>query len=343
MKKRILILILTLVLAGIMFMGFGAPAKAAELPKIKLRFSSYSTEPGPVAQSYVDIMNTITKRTNGRVEFEKYFMGTLIPNGEEVRSVVKGVADIAFVNSKDAPRLPLINVAYLPGIGGSMKTQGHNVVELAKMPAIQQEFDQNNIMLLSVQGGDSYYMWFTKEIKAMDEMKGRKVRVTGDPAKLISQYGAICINMPGPDMTEAFQKGTLDGSLGGFGGAIPQGHHKLCHWLINYPIVNSLSYLIMSKASWAKLPADIQNMFKEEFAKHPQHYIELFGPFEKEVFQKTLPEAGCHVVEITAAEKAKLAVLSRPVWDSWVAAREKEGMTSARDVLNKMLQLNGIK
>jgi TRAP-type C4-dicarboxylate transport system substrate-binding protein len=99
----------------------------------------------------------------------------------------------------------------------------------------------------------------------------------------------------------------------------------------------------MRSESYSRLPDDIKKIFDEEWAKLPQLNIDLFRPWLKDVYEHILPEANVKLIKATDEEKARLAEYSRPVWDEWVAAREKEGIAGARSILNKMLELNGIK
>ena len=52
--------------------------------------------------------------------------------------------------------------------------------------------------------------WFRKEIRSLADMKGLKFRVGGFAGKVIERLGAIPINLPGGEIYQALEKGTLD-------------------------------------------------------------------------------------------------------------------------------------
>lgn len=343
MKNRLLTIALGLLVVIGGTVCIDSSATAASEP-IKFVFSSHTPNKGPGPKAYNDIMNAITDRTQGRIQFESYYMGSLLPSKEVVSGVSKGAADIAFVYSARAARLSLLDVSTLPGIGASYKNQGLNAVEIAKMPEVKAQFDKSKIKLLGVIGGDAAIMWLTKEAKTLDDIKGMKIRAEGPLAKVVSQkYGVVPIAMPGPAMTEAFKKGMLDGTFGEFAGAIPQKHYTLTPWIIDYTFASNLVYLIINKESYERLSGDLKEIFDEEWAKLPQHYIDVYAPFADKVRTKILPENNNTIIHLTDDEKTKFVEACRPVWDEWVAAREKEGYSSAREILNKLLELNNVK
>ncbi len=52
--------------------------------------------------------------------------------------------------------------------------------------------------------------WFRKEIKSLADMKGLKFRVGGFAGMVIERLGAVPVNLPGGDIYQALEKGTID-------------------------------------------------------------------------------------------------------------------------------------
>ena len=52
--------------------------------------------------------------------------------------------------------------------------------------------------------------WFRKEIKSLADMKGLKFRVGGFAGKVVERLGALAINLPGGEIYEALEKGSID-------------------------------------------------------------------------------------------------------------------------------------
>ena len=52
--------------------------------------------------------------------------------------------------------------------------------------------------------------WFRKEIKSLADMKGLKFRVGGFAGQVIERLGAVALNLPGGEIYQALEKGTID-------------------------------------------------------------------------------------------------------------------------------------
>jgi TRAP-type mannitol/chloroaromatic compound transport system substrate-binding protein len=52
--------------------------------------------------------------------------------------------------------------------------------------------------------------WFRKEIRSLADMKGLKFRVGGFAGKVIERLGAVPTNLPGGEIYQALEKGTID-------------------------------------------------------------------------------------------------------------------------------------
>lgn len=52
--------------------------------------------------------------------------------------------------------------------------------------------------------------WFRKEIKALSDMKGLKMRIGGFGGKVLERLGSVPLNIPGGEIYQALEKGTID-------------------------------------------------------------------------------------------------------------------------------------
>jgi TRAP-type mannitol/chloroaromatic compound transport system substrate-binding protein len=52
--------------------------------------------------------------------------------------------------------------------------------------------------------------WFRKEIKTLADMKGLKFRIGGFGGKVIERLGGVPLNLPGSEVYQALEKGTID-------------------------------------------------------------------------------------------------------------------------------------
>ena len=52
--------------------------------------------------------------------------------------------------------------------------------------------------------------WYRKEIKSLDDIKGLKMRIGGFAGKVLERMGAVPQNIPGGEIYQALEKGTID-------------------------------------------------------------------------------------------------------------------------------------
>ena len=334
------------VVVGIMALALLLPACAAPAPEvITLKYSAWTKPPpNPFGMTVDWCMRQVESRSNGRVKFEEYWLGSLIPAKSEVEAMGKGVADICtvfqpFVKS----RLTLIDVAALPGFGTSLREQGPAMFELVKMKAIKDQFDKNNLVFMWVQGGDPIdVITKGKAVRTVDDLKGLKIRSAGDQAKALKALGAVPVSLTSTECPEALERGTVDGICMSYVGMKVWALQDFGDYHTEIFVNTNLFYTFMNKDSWLALPDDIKKIFEdvadESAATLIRIYEENIGTFKNEVW----PAAGVEIIELSAADKAKIAEASMATWDAW-AKKQNEAGLAGTEVLNKWKEIRGLK
>ncbi len=82
-----------------------------------------------------------------------------------------------------------------------------------KFPEIRKEYDKVKILAVNV-GIPMYLMTNKKAVKSLDDLKGMRIRVTGDAMmRTFKTLGAEPVGMPVVEMLESFQKGIIQGVI----------------------------------------------------------------------------------------------------------------------------------
>lgn len=311
---------------------------------ITLKFSTFTTAKAPIYHPpWTQFAKDVESRTNGRVKFEDFVQGTLIPQKEEVEGIGSGIADISLVLQQHQSRLSLLSVTTLPGVGGTMENVGPCLLELIKMKAIQDQFDKNNLKLLMIQGGAMQGLFMkNKPVRTIDDLKGMKIRALGDAGIVLNNLGAVPVGVATPEMFEAMERGTIDGVYITPVGGLVWKINETSKYYTDVSLDANVFYYIMNKDSWLALPEDIKQVFMEEAEKQPKYYYDSQLASETGIFNNVFPKNGIEVIHLSAADIGKISEASQPVWETWVKAREAEGLPG-REVLNKWLALTGVK
>jgi TRAP-type C4-dicarboxylate transport system substrate-binding protein len=342
MKTRgYMLVLISMVLLALVAVDYD---KAFAQEQITLKYSAWTAPRGAFADTCNTYLDKIENRSNGRVKFERYWSGTLIPAKEEVAAVGKGVADITIVVSKFQKRLSLIQVARLPGLGITLDTAGPIVAtELAKMKPIQDQFDKYNLKLVAINGGEPADIITSTPIRTIDDLKGKKVRCVGDAAVTLKQLGAIPVALTSSECYESFERGIVDGVIMPFVGIYVWRLHEAAgaKYFTRLRILSNIWYWMMNKDSWNRLPDDIKGIFKEVGEEQPAEFIKIYKNTYDSIY-KAFDKQGIEMIDLPEAEKKKLADAAHFARDKWLKDQEKRGLPG-QELLDKCLELCGQK
>ena len=144
-----------------------------------------------------------------------------------------------------------------------------------------------------------------KEVKALADLKGSKIRVLASPfqLELIRRMDASPVAMTLADVLPGLQQGTIEGALGVITVWTPFQYQDAAKYVINndQPYISSI--VVLSKRWIATLPPDLQKIVRDNAVKVSKDIL----PFVKEFFAQQTnvwKSKGGVIVEPPAAEKA---------------------------------------
>ena len=119
----------------------------------------------------------------------------------------------------------------------------------------------------------NYYIWPSQmfycnsPIKGLADIKGKKVRVQGtSQGDLVEALGATGVTIPFAEVVPALQRGTVDCGITGTMPAYKAGWHEVTSHVLDLPVGFSVSFTIVSLATWGKLD-DKTKAFMESAVK----------------------------------------------------------------------------
>jgi TRAP-type C4-dicarboxylate transport system substrate-binding protein len=180
---------------------------AQEKP-IELTYATFYAPIHPFSLADQHWIAKIEKETNGRVKIKPYWAGTLISGRESIRELSKGVADIAFITpiyEKSGVDLTKAMVDFFrgsrPEVGVKIYWELYN-----QFPELRKEFE--SIKLIAAHAGTPMsLMTIKKPIKTIADLKGMRIRVTGDVmGRTLKELGTEPVVMPVTEMYESLQE-----------------------------------------------------------------------------------------------------------------------------------------
>lgn len=197
--------------------GCGAAA-VSDSDVITLRFAHFMPTHHTNATDGADLwMQEVEERTGSRVQFESYPAGQLVSAQQMVPALRAGVVDVGiFTPSATAPAdLPLSELPQIPGFKFSnLRVNASAYQEMLDGP-LEEEWNEAGIQPMMSMVSGSYQMILKGEPrKELSDWTGRSVRSAGGAMDFfIEGIGAASVSVPGPEIYEALDRGTVDSGV----------------------------------------------------------------------------------------------------------------------------------
>lgn len=277
--SRMKVGLLVLALAVSVLFSFQGNALAGD--KIVWKSSGHGPASDP-SQIYHDkVCNEITKATGGRLTVKPFVGGSIVPAYKELDAVDQGVLQMAYtcpmynLDKWTAAGLISSRPAGLAGealrswfnFGGGYQLmnkmmEGYNVMTFAGAlsPLPEEVFFHSKV-----------------ELNSLKDIKGLKARCMGDGGEILKRMGAATVIIPGGELYEAMQRGTIDAF---------EYSTLASNWNMHFNEVAKYVYLsparapsdpqvfFVNKKAWDKLPEDLQTIVQAVVAKFTQEQHE---------------------------------------------------------------------
>lgn len=297
--------------------------------RITLKFAvSHSQTHSLYSGVYVPFMEKVTELTDGQVEFDFYPSEQLGKAADLYDLTADGVTDLSFFVTTYGPSSMPITSGLLgvPGLystayGGSMAL--HEFVN--ESPALEADFLNNGVRPILSHALPPYELWTRgAEIKSPEDLKGTKVRVTGEILnKLVSEFEATPINLTAAEVYEGFERGVFDSIAMSAGTFNDYGLQELAKYGTNGVAFGGLATnIIVNEKTFQGLPENIQSVLLDVGFEVTAEYAEDFDKINSEV-EGQFREEGVNVYELSPDEKAEWQKYYDEFAEKW--GEEQEG------------------
>ena len=160
----------------------------------------------------------VEKRSGGRIEIEHYPAEQLASARDLLDAVQDRIADIAYIPAQYfAEKLPQATVGSLPipEVNGDIGAIMHAYMDLGRGILDEVELKDAGIKALRASSTEPYNLHMTdKKIVTLADLEGQKVRVGGNvQQETLAALGGIPVTVTPPEIYNAMQNGTLDGTV----------------------------------------------------------------------------------------------------------------------------------
>ena len=299
--------------------GWNIPAFAQA--KLELKSSDVHPFGYPTVDAVKSLGDKLTKATNGRLTVQIYPSMQLGGEKESIEQAQLGALAMARVSvGAMGPVVDDLNVFNLPFVFRSA-AQMHKVVD---GPIGQEMLDKISnsgrgmVGLCWMDGGARNIYNSKRPIKTIDDLKGLKIRVIGNPifVSMMNALGGNGVAMGFDQLINALQTGIVDGAENNYPSYANGQHYRYAKYYSTTEHLILPEILVFSKKIWDTLSKDDQALILK-FAKEAQvEQRKLWADLEVKALE-TMKKEGAEVTLIT--DKAPFQAAVKPVWDQFGA------------------------
>lgn len=337
MKKCVYLVVCFIVM--IIFLANTGAAESAK--KITLNYANFPPAPTFPCVQMERWKTEVEKRTGGKVEIKTFPGGTLLEAKDMMDGVIAGQADIGCLCMAYQPgRFAVTNALALPLGIKDAKTGSKMLWELYKKynPA---EFKEVKVLTMFTTAPSN--IMSQKPIRTLADVKGKSLRASGGAGEILQAWGADMAGMPMSATPEALQKGTVQGLFSSLEVMKDFKFAELCKYVTMtdtsvYPFA-----VVMNKAKYDALPADVKKVFndlEEEQMNWTGEYMDKHVA-EAIAYSK---EQKVEFIELSAEQKAAFNKCLEPITAKWIA--DNKAKIPAEKIvadLKKMMEKSEVK
>ncbi len=260
----------TTLVAALTAVGLGT-AHAQQTFKLTIASSHPTTLPwvGLMSSLFVPEVNKRVAALNKgyKIEWREAYGGQLYKMNATLTSVEQGITDIGWVfHNLEAAKMPLSQF----GTVTPFTTDDVRIIlDVAnemneKVPALQKEWDKNNMVFLGATGVDTYHLFTKNPIATYADLKGRKISAPGSIGLWLKGSGAVPVDGSLTSYYTDIQTGVSEGTISIATGILPNKIYEVAPYITTVNIgALYIGGMAMNKDSYAGLPPEVQQIVKD--------------------------------------------------------------------------------
>lgn len=297
---------------------------------IKLKAANYIPVTHKHSLLMAEFCEQVKNKSNGRLEITYYPGGTLLNPVKMYDGLVTGIADIGYSHAAyTRGRFPVTEVFSEP-LGFPSGWVASQVTNEFYKKYAPKEWNEVQVLYLST-SGPLVLLTVNKAVRTLEDLKGMKIRATGQMSDIIKALGAIPVPLEMSDVYDALRRAVIDG--------ISVDLSTLKYWkfseVVKYVTANwQLGsgypfYVVMNKKKWNALPDDLKKIVTETASEIAEKHHVSWNDMDLEG-KAALKNAGGEVLTLPDAEAARWVKAVEPVLDSYKKTMASKGYSEAQ-------------
>jgi TRAP-type C4-dicarboxylate transport system substrate-binding protein len=259
----------------------------------------------PTAEVGKNFMENVNRLGEGKVQIQYLGADDVLPPFDQPEALVNGVFDVWY----GAPNywqgvVPGGDVTELSPLQTPDGGPGHPIYEF-----LVDLYAAKGVRYLAHAAGDigvgSHYINTQFPVESVDDLKGKKLRVSPLLRHFTQAVGGEPITLPPSEIYLAMDRGTVDGFSWPVADAFTRYNWQaVTKYMIDQPMYRSGGGLAMNLDRWNSLPPDVQEILLQA-VKETQEFSRGWFAKNQEEQVKLMKEAGMEVPKLSEEEAAR--------------------------------------
>jgi len=318
------------------------PTPTPPTEPIVLKFASYFVETVDSSLWNKYWCEEVARRSDGRIEFEYYWAGSLLEFKDLAPGTSKGVADVCYMAAGYTPdNFPLYTVVESVYKTTKVDAPARAVDKLVQTnPLLADEWERYNLKLLFSDICGPVIIGLCEKVDTLEDLQGVKVRSAGRMNKVLEKLGAAPVTMSSAELYEALQRGVIEG-YSNTTISVTSGYslYEVAPYVLD-PLMGAYAtcQTVMCLDTWNSLPTDIKDIITEVSGEMYEKQVEILMDFEDEHMQK-LANAGVTLYVLSPDEARRWKDLVTPyIYDVYIDDMDSRGLPG-REVMDEYTAL----
>jgi TRAP-type transport system periplasmic protein len=323
--------------AAALALGLTASATLAQTtPEVTLRMHHFLSAQGNVPKSFLEPWaRKVEAESKGKIKVDVYPSMQLGGKPPQLYDQAKdGIVDIVWTLSGNTPgrfpKLEVFELPWMPSAKGEVTSQA--LWDFWQAHAKDEAKDVKVLAIFAHAKGNFYTK--DKQVITPADVKGLKIRV---PTRTINDtlvlLGASPQGIPAPGVPEALAKGVVDGVMMPFEVVPALKIHELTNKASTFAgdrgLYTAVFFLAMNQAKYDSLSPELKKVIDDNAGMATSKWAgKVFDDSDK-IGLEALASVKTEVKVIDGADLAAWKAATKPINDTWVAARDKEGAKGA--------------
>ena len=335
-KRSLTVSLIVCMVLGLILTG-STSVLAAD--KIVWKSSGHGPATDPSQIFHDKLCEAITKASGGRLVVKAFVGGSVVPATKEVDAVSEGVLQMAYtcpmynLDKWKAAGLISSRPGGLPG--EALRTWFNYGGGADLMNKMMEGYD-----VMTFPGALSplpaeVFLHSKKKIESVGDLKGLKMRASGDGGEILAKMGASVVFLPGGELYEAMQRGTIDAfEYSTLASNWDMHFQEIADYVILSPsrAPSDPQVFFVNKKAWEELPDDLKQLVQDVVGNWTQSQHEFLTSESIKAIDK-FTEAGCEVYKLPKEVEAAIASEAEQFY-AGKAASEKPIYAEILDSMN---------